>query len=106
MGLLSIPLVSVSSAVVVGDTASSNDPRRLAWGLIALMAGTAVGLLSIRLARASGVAIHILVSEVLDWSGGQVWTSNLVAIPIGSGPEPIPLVARDYVSIQRRGPPV
>jgi hypothetical protein len=106
LGLLAIPLASVSTAVLLGDVASSPDSLGLVWGLAATVVGIAMGLVAVGVTRAAAVAFGSVVAALVRWSS---LGSGSVLVPLPM-PTPaavvvVPVTAAHRASIRRRGPP-
>jgi hypothetical protein len=107
LGLLAIPLASVSTAALLGDVASSPDRLGLVWGLAATVVGIAMGLVAVGVTRAAAVAFGSVVAALVRWSS---LGSGSVLVPLPM-PTPVavvvvPVTAAHRASIRRRGPPV
>jgi len=106
LGVLAIPLLSVSSAALVAGPVSSADPVGIAQALLATLVGSFVGLSVLRLARAATWFIHVAASAAAQWieaessaviaRAGLAGTVHLVAIPVTS---------HHISAVSRRGPP-
>jgi len=106
LGVLAIPLLSVSSAALVAGPVSSADPVGIAQALLATLAGSIIGLSVLRLMRAAAWFLHVAASAAAQWIEaessaviarvGLASTVHLVAIPVTS---------HHISAVSRRGPP-
>ena len=107
VGLLAIPLASVSTAALLGDAASSSDPARLAMGVVALIMGTFVGLAIAGLARVTASGFCMVAAAIVAWDPRD---SDWIVTPAASCfvfvPALAPIRASRTAPIRRRGPPV
>ncbi|MDW3218919.1 MAG: hypothetical protein R8F63_09935 [Acidimicrobiales bacterium] len=106
LGLLAIPVLSVTSTALVADIASTTDPAAALVGIPAVLGGVITGALVFRLART-------LRSGVIDaWStllASLAPSISLVAPAPGWAPAAVaqrPRVAFVPAGVGRRGPPV
>jgi hypothetical protein len=107
LGLLAIPLASVSTAVLLGDVASSPDRLGLVCGLVATVVGTAMGLVVVSVTRAGAVAFGSVAAALTRWSSlGSGSVLVPLPMPIGAPVVVVPVTAAHRASIRRRGPPV
>ena len=107
LGLLAIPLASVSTAVLLGDVASSPDRLGLVYGLVATVVGTAMGLVVVSVTRAAAAAVGSVVAALTRWSSvGSGSVPVPLPMPTRAPVVVVPVTATHRASIRRRGPPV
>lgn len=106
LGILAIPLVSVSSAAVAAGPISTADPASMAAVVIATLLGALAGLVILRAVQLTIHAVHTAAVAVFDWAEGwsisapQPPAVRLVALPVSRS-------TSTHLSgaIHRRGPP-
>ena len=106
LGLFAIPVLSVSSAALLADVASTTDPAAAAVGIPATLAGVVMGALVFRLARVAHTGA-IAVRAILSAGRAQAYrllvgVSHPVVGTMGTWPAPVLVPAR----VGRRGPPL
>lgn len=106
LGLLAIPVVSVSSVALLADVASTTDPTALVVGIPATLGGLVMGALVFRVARAvhsGAVAVRALLSVVAVGADRLV---DLVVPGIVERRSVRPVLVLMPARVGRRGPPV
>lgn len=105
LGLFAIPFLSVTTAALLADVASTTDPAAAAVGIPATLGGVVMGTLVFRLARAARSGAVALRAVLLSRLGGGDRfvgaTSHRVVTIVGLRPAPVLVPAR----VGRRGPP-
>jgi len=107
LGVLAIPLLSVSSAALVAGPVSSADPVGIAQALLATLVGSFVGLSVLRLARAATWFIQAVALSATQWAKAE--SSAVVAasgLTIVIAPAVIPSPSHHLDAVSRRGPPL
>ncbi|MEM7140074.1 MAG: hypothetical protein AAF548_03515 [Actinomycetota bacterium] len=106
LGLLAIPFVSVTSAALVADLASTTDPTAALVGIPATLGGVITAVLVSRLARSlqgGAVAVREALARAIRHAGGVVDIVSASLTPLARPvlqPAPVP------ATVGRRGPPV
>jgi len=106
LGILAIPIASVSSAALIAGPVSSADPVGVVTGIVASLAGVFVGLVILRAVRATieGVraAAMAAVGRIDAWSVAVYHAPSvrMAALPVSS-----PSASHITGPAQRRGPP-
>jgi len=106
LGLLAIPILSVSSAAMLADVASTTDPAAAAVGIPATLGGVVMGALVFRLARvmrSGAVAIRAVITAA-HARAERVLTSVSSPISLSSSLRPATVLVPTRVG--KRGPPV
>ncbi|MEQ8839617.1 MAG: hypothetical protein RIB98_01440 [Acidimicrobiales bacterium] len=106
LGLLAVPVLSVSSAAMLADVAATTDPASAAVGIPATLVGVLMGCVVFRLGRAVGsgvVALRTMLRALAPGSGSS-------AVAVADARRPSPFVRPAYLlvpaQVGRRGPPV
>ncbi|MEZ5166614.1 MAG: hypothetical protein R2695_08995 [Acidimicrobiales bacterium] len=104
-GLLAIPFLSVTTATLVADVASTTDPRAAVIGIPATLIGLAIGLCVLRLARvAHDGAVAVCGALVRSWQQ-QLARTDLPAATVLPRREIQPSFVFVPAATGRRGPP-
>ncbi len=107
LGVLAIPLLSVSSAALVAGPVSSADPVGILQAVSATLVGSFVGLSILRVARAATWFIHAATLAATQWEPAESF--GVVAHPgltIASATATIPSPSHHLGAVSRRGPPL
>jgi len=106
LGLLAIPVLSVTSTAMVADVASSTDPATAAVGIPATLGGVVMGSLVFRLARAmhsGAIALRGFLFAAPP-SATNLLEANSSRLPLVAMVRPALVLVPSRVG--RRGPPV
>lgn len=106
LGLLAVPVLSVTSAALVADMAAATDPTSAAIGVPATLGGVLMGSLVFRLVRAVRCGA-VALRTVLRALGGGVDSGAAATLrPLVPGSFERPVLLLVPAQVGRRGPPV
>lgn len=105
LGLLAIPVLSVTSAALVADIASTTDPTAALVGIPATLGGVVTGALVLRVIRSvhtGAIAVWHAVLTAIRHAGAAIDLA-VTALVVDDVRSARPAVAP--VAVGRRGPP-
>lgn len=105
LGLLAIPVLSVTSAALVADAASSTDPVAAVVGIPATLGGLLMGALVFRLARVVHSGAVALRAHLLGAGVGALGVVAEAVRPRSVSAERRPSLVLVPARVGRRGPP-
>jgi hypothetical protein len=105
-GLLAIPILSVSSAALLADVASTTDPAAAVVGIPATLGGLVMGALVFRLARVAHSGAVAVRAVLLRLAGDARLLVDRVSRPSSPGAAMRPALLLVASRQGQRGPPV